>query len=272
MGIGLYLIAFLPLGVIGALLSGVIGTLFGPLAALLGLATLLAVMLVSGLRVLPEGKLGVVRLLGIYSRTVGPPVAWVAPGIEELVIFDAGVQKVTCVVLGAHTVDGIPLTFKVYVKAFFDPRRIPDRETAARLSLRLPSLDILEGIIKTSVDHELRALVSAMTCDEILTSAGRDRLEEGLALRLYPYFRQLGIFPSKYGGIFLEQIQLPPDLQHAINSTAMLASIINGIGGDPEQAARLLMQLGLARDSQTRTLISLPDSLWSRQNVPQTQG
>lgn len=261
--VGLYIIAVLALGMIGVLL--------GPLAAALGLLTLLTIMLISGLHVLPEGKLGVVRFCGIYIRTVGPPVAWVAPGIEELVVFDARVQKVTCQIQGAHTADGIPLNFRAYIQAYFDPRRIPDREIAARLTLKLPSLETFEGIIRARVDHELRALVGSMTCEEVLTPAGRQRLEAELACRLYPYFGRLGIFPSRYGGVFLERVQLPSDLQHAINSAAMLVSIINGIGGDPEQAARLLLQLGLARNGQTRTFVALPDDIWGGRSTSQTQ-
>lgn len=260
MGFVLYLIAFPLLAVINAL--------FGPAAAFLGLGALLITMLASGLRVIPDDKLGVVRTFGIYSRTVSPPIVWVAPAIEELVLFDARVQKVTCEVPNAHSADGIPLNLRVYVRASFDPRRIKGREKAARLTARLPSMDTFKGIIENKLDHELRALVGTLTCEEILTPAGRYRLEAGLAHKVYPYFQELGIVPSRYGGIFLEQILLPPDLQHAINSTVMLANIINSIGGDPEQAARLLLQLGLIRSGQTRTLVSLPNSIWGDQSAP----
>jgi len=205
----------------------------------------------AGIKSLPQNYRAIIKLGSFYRRTarpIWPGWIWVVPLLESVAVqFDGCGQVKNIEIADVYCRDGFPIRFTIKALYRFEPDRITDPEMAGSLTRFLPKMTLPEGIIETRLGECLRYLVSQMTCDEIFSAAGRQHLTEKLQREMTERLTPLGVVLSQYGGILIQNTDLPEDLQQAYAQSRILEHLMIKYHCSITEAANIMVMCGLSQ-------------------------
>jgi regulator of protease activity HflC (stomatin/prohibitin superfamily) len=180
------------------------------------LLVLVARLLGTSLRKIPEGEVAIVERLGLFSRVAGPGLVWITPGLEYISrTLNVRLREEQFVTRGLWFRDMVPVDVDFTVCYRLDLHSLkPD----LRRQVAYYSPEQWHSMVEGRIARVLQDVISKCELMELIGNdqSCRVKVEHDFTRSLEPELKEWGIDLGQPKGVWLRGVELPEELRKAL--------------------------------------------------------